>query len=202
MGGYRFARALVSVWVKLVYRVEYHGRENEPLEGGYIAFGNHTSLVDPLFMACALKRSLHIVAKSDLESNKFMSWLFKWCNVVAVKRGESDMAALRKTCEVVKNGENVGIFPEGTRIPQEFPNPENALAGMGLMATRTKAPLLPVTICYGKRNKPQMFKKVHVYIGKPIMNEEYTTFDEHPNSHDIAKYAFTKLCEDFNKYNG
>lgn len=202
MSGYRFVRAVVSVWVKLAYRVEYHGRENEPSQGGMIVFSNHTSLADVLLTACAVKQSLYFVAKSDLESNRFMSWLFRWCNVVPIKRGESDMAALRRTCEIIKEGNNVGIYPEGTRIPQDFPKAEDALAGMGLMATRTKATMLPVTICYGKRKKPMLFRKVHVYIGKPIPHEEYSTFSEHPNSHEIAQYAFSKLCEDFKKYNG
>jgi len=202
MKAYKFVRAIARFLAKIFFRVEYHGRENEPAEGGYIAFSNHTSFTDPVFTASALKQPAYFMAKSDLLKSKFMQVLFKMCNVVTVNRGESDIAALRKTCDIVKSGKNVGIYPQGTRIPQEFPKPEEALAGLGLMATRTKAILLPVTICYGKKNKkPKVFRKVHVYIGKPIPYEEYSTINEHPNSHEIAIYAFSKLCEDFCKYN-
>lgn len=202
MRAYKFIRAIAKVLAKIIFRVEYHGRENEPKEGGFIAFSNHTSFLDPIFTACAVRQPLYFMAKSDLLKSRFMQVVFKLCNIVTVHRGESDIAALRKTCDIVKSGNNVGIYPQGTRIPQDCPKPEEALAGIGLMATRTKATLLPVTICYGKKHlKPKLFRKIHVYIGKPISYEEYSTINEHPNSHEIAIYAFTKLCEDFNKHN-
>ncbi len=202
MSLYRVVRGFALICAKIGYRVEFHGRENEPAEGGVVVFSNHTSLADPFFTATAVKRPLHFMAKSDLLKSRFMKWLFDSCNVVAVNRGESDIAALRKTCDVIANGNCVGIYPQGTRIECESPDPETALAGMGLMATRAKATLLPVAICYGKNNKkPKLFSKVKVYIGKPIPYEEYMNINERPNSHEIAKYAFSKLCEDFEKYN-
>lgn len=203
MSAYKFVRGAVSIWAKLAYRAEYHGRENEPVGKAFIAFSNHTSFSDPLFTACALKSELYFMAKSDLtKKSRFLKWIFNACHVVTVNRGESDIAALRKSCDVLKNGGCLGIYPEGTRIPAPAPKAENALAGIGLMATRTKVDLLPVTICYGKKNnKPNIFRKVHVYIGKPISYEEYSTVNEHPNSHEIATYSFGKLCEDFEENN-
>ena len=202
MRAYRFVRAVALILAKIFFRVEFYGRENEPADGGYIAFSNHTSFYDPIFTACAAKQSLYFMAKSDLAKHTVMRWLFQLCNVVTVNRGESDIAALRKTCDIVKSGNNVGIYPQGTRIQQKCPKSEEALAGLGLMATRTKATLLPVTICYGKKHlKPKMFRKVRVCIGKPISYEEYSSINDHPNSHEIATYAFSKLCADFCEYN-
>jgi 1-acyl-sn-glycerol-3-phosphate acyltransferase len=199
---YGFVRGFARVVAKIGYRAEFYGTENEPAEDGVIVFSNHSSLVDPFFTACAVNRPLHFMAKSDLEKLPFIKWLFKKCNVVAINRGESDIAALRKVCDVVAKGGCVGIYPQGTRIECESPDPETALAGMGLMASRAKAALLPVTICYGKgKKKPKLFSKVRVYVGTPITFDEYSTINERPNSHEIAKYAFSKLCEDFEKYN-
>ena len=96
----------------------------------------------------------------------------------------------------------MGIYPQGTRIACNAPEPETAQAGLGLMAMRTKATLLPVTVCYGKKNKkPMLFRKVKVYIGKPITYEEYSSLGERPSSRDIAGYAFTKICDTFNEKN-
>ena len=202
MSFYKVVRALALAYAKVVYRVSVHGKENEPIDGPFIVFSNHTSFADPILTACAVKHELSFLAKSDLEKVGILRWLFKKCNVVTINRGESDIAALRKSCEIVKHGGCPAIYPEGTRIPQTAPEAEKAQAGIGLMATRTKATLLPVTICYGKKHKkPLAFRKVHVYIGKPISYEEYSTVNEHPNSHDIAVYAFSKLCDDFAKYN-
>ena len=145
---------------------------------------------------------MYFMAKSELEKVFIMRWFFRWCNVVPIRRGESDIAALRKTCELLNDGKSVGIYPQGTRIPCQSPDPETALAGLGLMASKTKATLLPVTICYGKKNnKPTVFRKVHVYVGKPIPYEEYSSINERPNSKEIATYAFQKLCADFENYN-
>ena len=202
MSAYKVVRVLARGLAKLLYRVEFHGRENEPTEGGFIAFSNHSSFADPIFTACAVKQPLFFMAKSDLMNFKPLGLLLKACNVVPVNRGESDIAALRKTCDIIKRGDCVGIYPQGTRIPTECPKTEEALAGIGLMATRTKATLLPVTICYGKKHKkPLVFRKVHVYVGKPITYEEYSTINERPNSHEIALYAFSKICEDYEKNN-
>ena len=202
MSGYKFVRFVGGVVAKILFRVEYIGRENEPTEGGFIAFSNHASFFDPIFTACAVKQPLYFIGKSDLMKHRVMRWLFNSCNVVPINRGESDIAALRKTCDLIKNGKNVGIYPGGTRKPCDAPLPEDALAGIGLMASRTKATLVPVTICYGKCQKPKPFHKVKVCIGKPIPYEEYSAINERPSSHEIATYSYNKLCEDFAKYNG
>ncbi len=201
MDFYIFVRGLAKVITKLFYRVEVHGRENEPADGGFIAFSNHTSMIDVAFTAVAVRRPLYFMAKSELTGSRFLRWVFKVCHVVAINRGESDIAALKKTCALVSEGKCIGIYPQGTRIPTHAPTPESAQAGIGLMATRTKAPLLPVTICYGKGEKPRLFRKVHVYVEPAITYEEYSTLNERPNSHEIAEYAFSKLCESFGEHN-
>lgn len=202
MNLYKAVRAIAFAYAKVAYRVKIHGRENEPKDGAYIAFSNHTSFSDPIFTAVAVKRPLFFLAKSDLQKVGVLRWLFKVCNVLTINRGESDIAALRKSCDIIKNGGCPAIYPEGTRIPQDMPKAEAAQAGIGLMATRTKATLLPVTICYGKKHKkPTVFRKVVVYIGKPIPYEEYSAINDRPNSHDISVYAFSKLCDDFAEHN-
>lgn len=203
MIGYRIVRAVALVYAKLFYRVEIIGKENEPKEGGCIAIANHSSLFDPIGVAVALKRDVYFMGKSDLLDHKVMQLVFKLCNVVAIHRGESDIAALRKTCDIVNNGDIVGIFPQGTRIQCSAPEVETALAGIGLMAMRTKASVLPIAVCYGKKNKkPTLFRKVRVAVGKPIPYEEYGIVNgERAGSHEVADYAFSKVCELFAEHN-
>ena len=203
MIGYKIIRGIAAVVGKVVYRVEYIGRENEPIEGGYIVIANHSTLMDPLFVACALKRPISFMAKSELTKNAIMRWFLKVCNVVAINRGESDIAALRKTCDIVKEGNVTGIFPQGTRIYCSAPEVDTVQPGIGLIGVRSKAPILPVSICYGKKNDhPRPFRKVVVYIGKPMSFEEYSLENgERRNSHEMAKYAFSKVCDNFVEHN-
>lgn len=203
MLGYRIVRGIALVFAKLFYRIQVIGKENEPKEGNCIVIANHSSLFDPLAVAVALKRDVYFMAKSDLEKHGIFRWLFKVCHVITVRRGESDMAALRKSFEILNDGNIMGVFPQGTRIECEAPDVETAQAGIGLMGMRTKAPMLPVSICYGKKNKkPTLFRKVKVVIGKPIHFEEYSVINgEKAGSHEISKLAFQKVCENFTIHN-
>ena len=203
MNGYRFVRGLALCYAKLFHRMSVVGRENEPLDGGCVVISNHSSFLDPVLVAAAIKRDIYFMGKSDLLKHKFMQWVFKICNVIPVHRGESDIAALRKTCEIVDSGKMTGIFPQGTRIRCSAPEINTVQAGIGLVGARTKAPMLPVTICYGKKNnRPRVFRKVTVVIGKPVSYEEYALENgERKTSQDIAKYAFTIVCHQFTEYN-
>jgi len=204
MIGYKIIRGVAGIYAKLFHRVKYIGRENEPKEGGCIVIANHSSFTDPLFVACALKRPVSFMAKSELTSNAILRWGFKVCNVVTINRGESDIAALRKTCDIVNSGNVTGIFPQGTRIHCEAPQTDTAQPGTGLIAVRSKATILPVSVCYGKKNLcPKFMRKVIVYVGKPMTYEEYALNADgtRRNSHEIAEYTFSKVCENFVEHN-
>ncbi len=203
MSGYGFVRFVAGVYGKIAHRMEIHGKENVPSEGGCIIIANHASFCDPIGVACGAKRQVYFVAKSDLLKNGFMRWVLGLCDAVTINRGESDLAALRKVCDIVNNGNIAGIFPQGTRIPCDSPDVKTAQAGIGLIALKSKAPIVPVAICYGKKNKkPTVFRKVHVYIGKPVSYEEYAFADgERLGSHEIAENAFSRVCELFAEKN-
>ena len=204
MSFYRFARAVMGVYVKIFYRVEYFGRENEPSpDVPTIVLSNHSSFIDPVFTAKAVRRDLTFIAKSTLAEHFPLGLLLKLCRAVTIRRGESDVQAVRTVCGELASGKSLGIYPQGTRMPGVVPSPEQALAGVGLMASRSKAALLPVAICCGKnkKGKPCIFRKVRVYVGKPVYYDEYSSAGERGSSHEIARYGFAKVCELYEKYN-
>lgn len=201
---YRFARAFFGGLVKVFYRVSYYGRENDTGEGAVIVMSNHTSFVDPVFTACAVKkRDVVFLAKESLTGHGLFGKFLLACNIIPVRRGDGDLQAMRTACGLLAQGKSLGIYPQGTRMPQSAPKPEEAMAGIGLMASKSKADVLPVAICYGanKRGKPMLFHKVRVYIGKPVPYSDYGAINERPNSHEIANYAFSKVCDLFNEHN-
>ncbi|MBP5154979.1 MAG: 1-acyl-sn-glycerol-3-phosphate acyltransferase [Clostridia bacterium] len=201
---YRAARAVTNFLALILYRVSYFGRENDTGEGNCIVLSNHTSFTDPVFTANAVKkRDLVFIAKESLTGHGLFGKFLLACNVLPIRRGESDIQALRSACGTLSEGKSLGIYPQGTRMPGKDPEPSQAMAGIGLMASRSKADLLPVAICYGKnrRGKPCVFRKVRVYVGKPVPYSEYSAISERPNSHEIAEYAFGKVCDLFNEHN-
>ncbi|MBO4452771.1 MAG: 1-acyl-sn-glycerol-3-phosphate acyltransferase [Clostridia bacterium] len=202
MSFYRVARFATGLYLKVFYRVKYVGRENVPDTGAAIIMSNHSSFADALFTANAVKRDITFIARSSLTKNKVVDFIFRLCHVITVNRGESDMQAMRKSCAVLAEEKCFGIYPQGTRLPGP-PLPDQAMAGIGLIASRSKAPVVPVAICPGnnKKRKPCLFRKVTVVVGKPVPCEEYTGFSDRPNSREIASYTFSKVCDLYNEYN-
>lgn len=200
MNLYPFVYHIAKLYARVFYRVRFFGSENEPESGSYIAFSNHTSYSDPIFTACGLKRPVSFMAKSTLKKNPILKWLFRVCGVFTVNRGESDIHAVRVAIDALRAGRNIALYPQGTRQQGVDPIPSLALPGIGLIAKKTGAVLLPVTICYGKK-KPCIFRRVDVYIGKPILPEEYLASGEMQDSREISEYCFKRVCDTFAEKN-
>jgi 1-acyl-sn-glycerol-3-phosphate acyltransferase len=88
-------------------------------------------------------------------------------NAFPVKRGMSDRQALRNALSILKSGNVVGLFPEGTR--SEDGKLRKGLAGAGFFALKGDAHVLPCAII--GPYKP--FTRLKVVYGKPIDMTEY-----------------------------
>lgn len=194
MSFYRFGRALVKPFTFFFHRVTVIGAENEP-DTPYILCANHSSYSDPLIAGCAVRSTIRFVARSSLSRFAFFKFLFKHVRVITVNRDGTDRASLRAIVSAAQNGECIGIFPQGTRMRRVEPKPEQAMAGLGLIASLTKIPVLPVSIIT-KRRMPGFFRKTYALIGKPIMPEEYLPADIGKKK-DLSEYLFARVCEPF-----
>ena len=79
----------------------------------------------------------------------------------------SDRQALRNALSILKSGNVVGLFPEGTR--SEDGKLQKGLAGAGFFALKGDAFVVPCAII--GPYKP--FKRLKVIYGKPIDMTEY-----------------------------
>ena len=149
----------------LPWRIE--GAENIPEEGGVLLCANHSSLLDPLYILCAMgrKRQLHIMAKAELFSIPVLGWLLKKVGMIPVKRGMADVAAYKESLRVLRGGERMLIFPEGTRVKKG--QTIQAHTGAVVMALRGNAMLLPVFI----ERKKRVFRPTRLVFGKPYRPE-------------------------------
>ena len=119
--------------------------------------------MDPFFLAFALGRNRQIraMAKESLLNIFFIGKILKLVGTFGVRRGASDIHAVKYALEELKKGEYVVLFPEGTRVKsREEGEPKT---GAAMLATRTGVNVLPVYIPIHK--KP--FRINRVYIGKP-----------------------------------
>jgi len=160
---YRFARAVFGIF----YRIKVTGSENIPA-GAAVLCGNHSSMIDPIFIAFGfgIDHFLHFVAKIEIFKVPILSALVKGLGAISVNREISDITTIRNILAYLKAGQKVAIFPEGTRSSTD--ELKSLKTGAVKIAERAKVPVIPV---YLPRKKP-LFSKVHIVIGETCFFEK------------------------------
>ena len=162
---YKAIVAIIRFLVTIVAGLEVQGQENIPEQGGAIVAGTHTTLLDPVAIAIAIKRPVHFMAKVELFKTPLLRWLFTSVYAFPVKRGLADREALRVAQERIIEGNLLGIFPEGTRnITDDQLLPLQG--GASLMAIKTGVPVIPTVVSGVKPFR--LRKPIKVTFGKPI----------------------------------
>ncbi len=160
---YRILKFLGKPLFWLLFHPKVKGVNNIPDSGGVILAGNHTGIMDAIFMLYAPKRIVHMMAKKELFNTKFKNAFFKSMACISVDRSIHDKKAKTSAIEVLNDGGIIGIFPEGTTnktdkiiLPFKF--------GAVSIANKSNAYIVPfsitgsyfkrnVCICYGKPYK-------------------------------------------------
>lgn len=194
MSFYDFAVSVVSVYYKLLYRIKIEGLENIPKDNGYIVCANHKSLNDPPLIASLLPIKFRFMAKEELFGNKLFGAVLRKLGAFPVRRGKSDVAALRAAIEVLSNKENLMIFPEGARSPKGYMH--KGKPGAVLIAAKTRVDILPVGVDGGY--KP--FSKITIRIGKPLSLAEY--YEEKLRSEKLQAITDEKLMPEISALSG
>ncbi|WP_066047552.1 lysophospholipid acyltransferase family protein [Robertmurraya korlensis] len=164
---YTFARSVVNMIYKPLYRIETIGQENIPKEGSILLCSNHISNFDPIVVGITTPRPVHFMAKEELFQVPLFGKLVPHLNAFPVKRGMSDREALRKGLAILKEDRVLGLFPEGTR--SKTGELGEGLAGAGFFATRSQALIVPCAVI----GPYKAFKKLKVVYGKPVDFAEY-----------------------------
>jgi len=179
---FRFVRWTVGIWLKLWLRLEAHGTENVPATGGCVLASNHVSYLDPAVVVCGLRhRNVRFMARDTLFAGRFRNWFFHAIRCVPLDRTRGDVAALRKGINILKAGEVLGVFPEGTRSHDGNLHP--AKGGIGFMIAKAGVPTVPVYVQGTFEALPRDARKikrtrVRVYYGSPIPFEEITALGD------------------------
>ena len=171
---YRIGRWVLFPFMRVLFRFRVIGRENLPIEKGFLLCSNHLSVCDPCFLAAACwplfskkrscRRPIRYMAKSELftEHGKIATWLLKSLGGFPVERDSADRNSLRKACEILKQGEILGIFPQGRCVKDSAPfRPKS---GAALIACKTEMPIVPA--CIQANRRLRLFSRITVRIGE------------------------------------
>jgi 1-acyl-sn-glycerol-3-phosphate acyltransferase len=140
--------ATVYPAIHAFWRQEEFGVENIPA-GGFVLASNHFSNLDPFALGWALwpNRVVHWMAKAELH-NRALDRAMRSLAAFPIRRGEVDTDAMRAANELLRSGEVIGMFPEGTRrakglAKKHIPKPHPGTARIALTAG---APIIPTAI--------------------------------------------------------
>jgi len=168
---YRYARAIV-VWVcTRPWRVRVIGSERVPASGGFVFAPSHRSMLDIPWVAATTRRRIRFMGKASLFRVPLLGWAFSALGGFPVERDGTDRGPLRDSLAILKNGEPLAVYPEGTR--QHGREIQPLQAGAAYLAIKAGVPIVPVALAgseepFRGRNRLPRFGRGVVLVGEPI----------------------------------
>jgi 1-acyl-sn-glycerol-3-phosphate acyltransferase len=189
---YHFIHVITRPLFKSLFKFQIFGAENVPTTGGVMLMINHASYLDPMFIGAAVSRNLHYMARATLFKPKIIDRFLRSLNAFPVHLGSPDRAAIKRALQILEDGNLLLIFPEGTRSVDG--SLAKAQDGIGFMAYRTKAAVVPVFLDGTQKAWPRnarMIKpaKITVSFGKPIDMSIY-------RSGEASRETYSKIGEE------
>lgn len=181
---YTFARNTIRVYSEVMWNAKASGTENIPLVGPLIIACNHISLLDPPVMGSFVPRQVSYMAKKELFEIPVFGPLIGGLSAYPVDRKGSATSAIKRSVEMLRAGQCIGIFPEGGR---NIEGDREARGGVALLASLGKAPVVPAAIVGTNLKKKR--NKIKVIFGKPIALPP----DRKATRDELAKFTDTVM---------
>lgn len=143
---------------RLMFRVDAQDLELMPRDGPFILISNHVTELEVLPLRKLLgSRSVHTLAKAESWDNPVLGRILDLWHAIPIRRGESDMAALRAALQVLKDGKILGIMPEGTRSHDGTLGRGNP--GIAMIALKSGCPIVPMAF-WGIENTKKNLRRL------------------------------------------
>lgn len=185
---YSLITKLLKCFYKLFFLANCEGLENVPETGGCIICGNHKRFHDPLITAAFLNRQLKFLSKAELFKFKPFGWFLTKVGCVSVDRSKGDLKAMRTCLNLLKDGNALVLYPEGTRSCKHL---EDVKPGAIMFAVKAKVPVVPVGI-----SRLGLLRKSKVTFGKPVYYEEF--YDKKVSNEEYRELVNKLMFEIFN----
>jgi len=168
----RFVDGLIGLLVRLLCHVDAEDLAKVPRHGPLILATNHVNNLEILVLRSRLRdRRVIGLAKSESWDKPILGWLLDRWEAIPIRRGETDVAALRRALSALKEGRILGVAPEGTRSGHG--RLQRGRPGIVTLARKSGAPLLPLVFHGGetlRRNLRRLRRTpFHVRVGEPFV---------------------------------
>ena len=145
--------ALAQALFKPIMKLEVSGLKHFPNTGPVIIAANHVTNFDVFPMQFAIPRVIFFMGKAELFRNPIMDILIRNLSGFPVNRGDKDHWAMNHAMKILKQGQTLGMFPEGKRSKGR--GLSVAKTGTARMAIEANCPIVPLAVL----GTDQFFKK-------------------------------------------
>jgi len=183
-------RFLVWLLIHSVYRLEKSGLENIPAKGPAVLVCNHVSFVDALIVGGACPRPIRFVMDHKIFRVPLLNFVFRTSKTIPIASAKDNPKQLQRAYDEIanalRNGDLVGIFPEGriTDNGELYP----FRSGIKRIIGRTPVQVVPLALrglwgsFFSRKDGPAMsrptriapFSKIGLAVGEPVPPERVT----------------------------
>ena len=169
---YRVVRLVIRVIGRLYLRTKVVGAERLKSDGAFIIASVHRSNLDAPLVNSRCPRIVRSLAKREMFPGGIGTWVSAMLGSFPVQRGAGDRRSLTAAIDLLKRGEPLLVFPEGTR--QTGNQVGEIFGGAAFLAARTGVPVLPVGIAGTEEAMPPKAKslkrvRVSIVVGEPLL---------------------------------
>ena len=181
-------RFLTWLLIHAFYRVGKKGFEHIPRTGPAVLVCNHVSFVDSIIIMAAVRRPIRFVMDHRIHQTPVVGFLFRHSRTIPIATAKEDPAmkeaAFEEVARALRNGELIGLFPEG-RITHSG-DINHFRYGVGRIVAETPVPVVPMALrglwgsFFSRRYGPAMSKplllrwlaKVELVVGETVPPEK------------------------------
>ena len=200
---------IVGPLVLTVFRPWVVGRENVPKSGAVIFAGNHLSFIDSIFLPLVLDRRISFLAKADYFRGTglkgyFTRTFFTATGMLPIDRsgGKASEASLNTGLAVLAKGEQLGIYPEGTRSPDG--RMYRGRTGVARMILEAGVPVVPVAMVDTDRVMPTgttipKVRRIGIVFGAPL---DFSRFEGLEGDRFVLRAITDEIMYELNRLSG
>jgi 1-acyl-sn-glycerol-3-phosphate acyltransferase len=185
---------------RLLFRPSVSGADNIPKSGGAILVSNHISAGDTFLLPSMIRRRVTFPAKVELFQGqgihgKVLTWFLRGVGQLPMDRsgGRASTTSMDGVIGVLRSGDLLGIFPEGTRSPDG--RLYKGKTGVARLVLRAGVPVIPVGMINTELVPSRFFKiptmrRPKIRIGKPM---DFSAYAEAGNDRDVLRWITDEI---------
>jgi 1-acyl-sn-glycerol-3-phosphate acyltransferase len=185
---------------RLLFRPSISGAENIPESGPAILVSNHISTGDTFLLPAMIKRRLTFPAKAELfhgrsVTGRLLTWFLKSVGQLPMDRsgGRASATSMDGVLGVLRRGDLLGIYPEGTRSPDG--RLYKGKTGVARLVLQAGVPVVPVGMIDTQWVPSRFFKipimrRPKIRIGKPM---DFGAYAKAGNDRDVLRWITDEI---------